>query len=91
METIAQKTGTHERIEPGDIGLTNCAACGHRFVDGERYVRGAVAGNVGIGLFIVCENCAREIQCEPEGPRAVALDERIERAVLAQAPAAGHA
>lgn len=79
-------------LEPADLGLTNCAACGHHFVDGEAYLRGVTtASSVGIGLFIVCENCFQEIQREPEGSRAVALDERIERSALAHIPAAGHA
>ena len=79
------------RIEPGDIGLTNCAACGHHFADGDPYVRGVVTSTLGAGLFIVCEACAREIQHSPEGPRAVQLDERLERVALAHSPAGGHA
>ncbi len=78
-------------IEPADIGLRQCAACAHDFTDGEFYFRGAVTGNLGVGIFIVCERCFNEIQREPEGPRAVALDERIERAALARSPARGHA
>ena len=78
-------------LEPGDIGLTHCAGCGHAFVDGEPYVRGVAAANRDVGLFIVCEPCFDEIQREPEGARAVELDERLERAALAHTPAGGHA
>ena len=79
------------RLEPGDLGLTCCAGCGHNFADGEFYFRGAVTGNLGVGFFIVCERCFNESQREPEGSRAVALDDRIERAALAHSPAGGHA
>ena len=80
------------RLEPSDLGLTQCAACGHHFGDAEKYFRGVTtAAGVGIGFFIICETCFHEIQHAPEGSRAVALDERIERAALAHTPAAGHA
>jgi hypothetical protein len=87
VETIAQKTGTHERIELGDLSLTHCAACGCAFIDDEPDIRGAVADT----LFVLCANCVLEIQREPEGALAVALSERIERAALAHLPVGGHA
>ena len=87
MGNIAQKTDTHERIVPCDLSLTHCAGCGHRFIDDEPDIRGAVADT----LFVLCASCVLEIQREPEGSRAAALDERIGRAMLAHLPVRGHA
>lgn len=79
------------RLEPSELDLRDCAACGRTFTDGDPYFRGMHVGPVGVGLFILCIPCAAEIQHNPEGGRAEELTRYLSEASLDAAPAGGRA